>query len=236
MITVAVVNTKGGVGKTTIAASLAVRAAQERFRDGKAMRKARVAIVDLDPQNSLGLWWKRRPRLKDDESPCLFTGVTDAADAVERANLAGYEWCILDGPPAFLTTVEDMIKAADLALIPVKPSTTDLYATQDTVVLARKSGKPFLLVFNDVGPKEHVAKKARQDLFSKDLPFAKADIVHRVSHITGMNAGKTAAEVNGGKDKQAAGEIDSLWNDVKKAAAEAVKAGAKAEVVVVHGG
>jgi chromosome partitioning protein len=231
MITVAVVNTKGGVGKTTLAAALAVRASQERVSEGRSKtRPARVAMVDLDPMGSLAAWWNRRPKrqLKDgeEESPYIFTGASDAPDAVERAERDGWEWCFLDGPPAFLVTVEEMISAADFTLIPIKPSMADVLATQDTIVLARKSGKPFLCVINDVGPTEKVAEKIRQDLFSGDLRdhIAEADIVHRVSHIKGMNAGKSAAEVDGGRDKQAAKDIENLWKQVKAAAIKAAKA------------
>ena len=50
MLTIAVTNTKGGVGKTTLAASLAVRAAQDKFTGGAPYR---VALVDLDPMRDL---------------------------------------------------------------------------------------------------------------------------------------------------------------------------------------
>jgi chromosome partitioning protein len=224
MIAIAVVNSKGGVGKTTLAAALAVRAA----RDSKL-----VAMVDLDPQKSLVEWWKRRGRT---ENPTIFEGVEAAADAVERADMAGYEWCFLDGPPAFLTVLEEMVSAADFTLIPVKPSVVDLLATEDAVVLARDAGAPFLCAFNDVGVQERVVEKAREVLSTNDIPIADTQIVHRVSHITGMNAGKSAAEVNGGRDTKAAEEIDRLWQEVKAAATKAARARrAKTARAVSHG-
>ena len=219
MITIAIVNTKGGVGKTTLAAALAVCASRQ---------SKRVCMVDLDPQKSLVKWWRRRPKKKQDESPTVFTDVDEAADAVERAQLAGYDWCFLDGPPAFLTTIEEMIAAADFTLIPIKPSLTDLLATEDAVVLAHEAGKAFMCVFNDVGPKERVVDKARQLLFNSDVPMAETAIVHRVSHITGMNAGKTAAEINNGRDTAAAKDIEDLWREVRSAATKAARFRAKA--------
>jgi chromosome partitioning protein len=223
MITIAVVNSKGGVGKTTLAAALAVCAAKE----GKDKR---VCMVDLDPQKSLVEWWKRRG--KGAESPTIFQGVDSATEAVDRAAQSGWDWVFLDGPPAFLTVIEEMITAADLALIPVKPSVADLLSTEDAVVLARGAGTAFLCVFNDVGPKEKVVDVARQALFSNNVPIAETVLIHRVSHITGMNAGKSAAEVNRGKDTAAAAEIAALWQEVKAAAIKAAKARAKA---VAHG-
>ena len=75
MHVIAVVNTKGGVGKTTLAAALAVRAAQE---------SKRVAMVDMDPQKSLVEWWARRGR---SENPTIFEGADTARDAVEALSL-----------------------------------------------------------------------------------------------------------------------------------------------------
>jgi chromosome partitioning protein len=219
MITIAVAGSKGGTGKTTLSAALAVRAAQ----DGK-----RIALVDLDPQKSLVQWCQRRGVAADDERFCIFTGVDTAADAVERADLTGWDWVILDGPPAFIQVMKDMIEIADFTLIPVKPSMLDLLATQDAVALAREAGAAFLVVVNDAGANElKVVESTREFLLNYGVPIADVPIVHRVSHITAMTVGKTAAEVNGGKDAKAAAEIDALWAQVKAAATKAARARAK---------
>lgn len=215
MITIAVVNTKGGVGKTTLSAALAVRAAQ----DGK-----RVAIVDMDPQKALIGWWKRRGPAQSD-SPCLFEGPDTAHDAVEALGLNGWDIIIMDGPPAFLTVIQEMIEVADLALIPVKASAVDLLATQDAVALAREAGVSFLVAFNDVGQKEKVVDRAREFLMNVNVPLASTQITHRVSHISAMTVGKSAAEVktSKGKDEAAAAEINALWLEVEAAATMAAK-------------
>ena len=73
MIVISVVNTKGGVGKTTLASALAVRASQE----------GRVAMVDLDPQRSLIKWWKRRG---PSDNPEIFEGPETARRADGNAH------------------------------------------------------------------------------------------------------------------------------------------------------
>ena len=78
-----------------------------------------------------------------------------------------------------------------------------------------------------MGPTEKVVESAHKFLFSHDVPIADTAIVHRVSHITAMTVGKSAAEVNNGKDAKAAAEIDALWSEVKAAATKAARARAK---------
>ena len=215
MHVVAVVNSKGGVGKTTIASALAVRAARE---------SPRVAMVDLDPQRSLVEWWRRRGKT---QNPTIFDGVDTAAEAVERLSQTGWDWVIVDSPPAFLRVIEEVIAAADLAVIPIRASILDLLATQDAVVLAQKVSTPFLCVLNDVNSRDKLADEARSTLFTAGMPIADTNISHRVSHVAAMTAGKSAAEVNGGKDKAAAAEIDALWLEVKAAVLAATKGKAK---------
>lgn len=77
MITIAAVNSKGGVGKTTLTSALAVRAAED---------SPRVAMVDMDPQKSLVEWWKRRGK---SDNPTIFEGAFTAGDAVEALTLDG---------------------------------------------------------------------------------------------------------------------------------------------------
>ena len=126
MIVIAVCNTKGGVGKTTIAASLAVRAAKE---------SPRVALLDLDPQGSLTQWWNRRGQSLNPE---VMRGVETASDGVDAVQQLGYDWLIIDTPPAFLQLIIDTIDVADLVVIPIKASSIDVAASEDAVALSRE--------------------------------------------------------------------------------------------------
>jgi chromosome partitioning protein len=217
MLTIAVTNTKGGVGKTTLAATLAVRAAEEKFKGGTHYR---VALVDLDPMKGLVAWWQRRGRT---ENPTIFEGAETAADAVERLEMDGWDICIMDSPPAFLTVIDEMIRVADLTIIPSKASMLDIMGMADMLTLANQADAAHLVVFNDVGPSEKALASARKMLAGEKIPMAKTHITHRASHVSGMAAGKTAAEINKGRDTAARGEIDALWQEVKSAAVKAAK-------------
>src|SRR5262245_35072786 len=228
MLSISVVNSKGGVGKTTITASLAVHAAQE---DGA---KPRVAIVDRDPPKSLIEWWKRRGKPQGQPGhPTILEGVDSAIDAVERAEQSGlYDIVFLDGPPAFLATMEEIIAAADFTLIPVKPSIVDLLATEDAVVLARDAASGYAVVFNDIAANEKAAEKARSILFNNHIPICDTEIQHRAAHVTAMNMGKSAAEVKSDKGaKSAAENISDLWDEIRPLIIKAAKQRAKRKAV-----
>lgn len=217
MIVIAVCNTKGGVGKTTLTASLAVRAAKE---------SKRVALVDLDPQASLTAWVERRGA---PDNPTVLRDVDTASEAVERLEQTGWDWVFIDTPPAFLQLLQDAIAAADFVIVPMKPSALDVAASQEAVVMAREESKPHLVVLNDVEPRWKETQKTRAYLEESEVPVARTAIAHRSSHVAGMTVGKSAAEVNKGRDDKAVEEIEALWHEVKAAARKAAKGKAKAK-------
>jgi chromosome partitioning protein len=207
MIVIAVVNTKGGTGKTTLSAALAVPAAKE---------SARIAMVDLDPQKSLVAWWRRRGST---DNPTIFEGADTAADAIEALKQTGWDWVFLDGPPNLLSRTQEMIASADFVLIPVKASMLDLLASEGAIAISRDEGAEFAVVFNEVNPRERIIEKGREILSHLGVPYFGTAIARRASHITGMATGKSAAEINGGRDTAAAAEIEALWQELKRAAA-----------------
>src|SRR3990170_3172377 len=110
---ISIVSGKGGVGKTTLASALAVRATREN------KGRARVAMVDLDPQASLAAWWKRRG---SSNNPEIFANVDTASEAIERLLLTeAPDYCFIDTPPAFVATMQDAVANADIVIIPLRP-------------------------------------------------------------------------------------------------------------------
>lgn len=213
MNVVAVVNTKGGVGKTTITSALAVRAVQ----DGN-----RVVMIDLDPQHSLHEWWKRRGQ---PDNPRVIADVDTASAGLDAIKGDAATWVFIDTPPAFLTVIEDAVSAATFNLIPVKTSVGDLQATEDAVVLCQNAGSAFAVVINDVVHTDMKFAESTEAILRKaSIPVCKTVLGHRGSHIAAATVGKTAAEVNGGKDTKAVDEVDALWREVKAAVRKAAKA------------
>lgn len=211
MLCIVIVNSKGGVGKTTLTAALAVRAAAE---------SKRVAAVDLDPQHSLAEWWHVRAG-GDADNPRVFADENDAGEAREKLELDGWDWVLMDGPPSHLNKVREMLAAADFAVIPVKASALDVLATVEAVELARQRGVAHFCVLNECSS-DRLAREAREQLTACRVPVASTEIAHRIGHVVSMGSGKTAAEL-GAKGATAAAEIDALWSEVKAAARKAAR-------------
>ena len=209
MHVIGLLNSKGGVGKTTLAAALAVRAAKD---------SRRVCLVDLDPQESTLGWWRRRG---DPDNPNLFRGASRASEAIEALELDGWDWVFLDGPPGSLEVSEDAAAQCTLVVIPVRASGLDIDASREIVGLCEDAGTAFVVVINAVkgGARDRLAEAARGILANYSLPVAEEAITQRNAYITAAMAGQTGAE----KDAAAAAEIDALWKEIKAAALKAAR-------------
>ena len=139
MTIVAIVSQKGGSGKTTLSVNLA--AAAEVFG-------AVALIIDTDPQATASQWgaWRsdRAPEVIDSAPPRIQAKVGAA-----REQGAGF--IVIDTPPHADSAASRAVEAADLVLIPCRPSAFDLAATKTTVSLVRLFDKPAYVVFT-AGP------------------------------------------------------------------------------------
>jgi chromosome partitioning protein len=204
---IALANPKGGVGKTTIATALAVRAAEE---------SRRVALLDLDPQESLASWWTRRGKTKN---PKLFE-VDAAVEAIELLVSEGWEWVFVDTGPARIDLIESGIVVADLVLIPTRPSAFDIEQTAICVELCENHGKPHAFVFNHASSGTKLTKSSMQFLRKGGSTVIETPITFRPAYMAAVTVGKSGPEVE--KGDAARKEIEALWVAVKKILAEKV--------------
>lgn len=130
MVIYSFVNQKGGVGKTTLAISVAAE---------QARRGARVLLIDADPQGSALDWQAQRGRL---EHPPLLTVVGFPRDTIHREidQLgAGYDTIVIDAPGRIEAVARAVIMASDVVVIPVQPSPYDVWASADVLALLEQS-------------------------------------------------------------------------------------------------
>jgi chromosome partitioning protein len=192
---------KGGAGKTTLSAHLAVEA--ERTGAGP------VAVVDTDPQGSLADWWNQRAA----ETP-LFAAVAIGrlADHMTALRREGVNLVVIDTPPAFVDTIRAAIAVADLILIPARPSPHDLRAVGVIVEMAEDLKKPFGFVVNGATPRTTIALEAVQAL-AQHGRVAPVIVHQRIDFAASMVDGRTAGEVNA--RSRSAEEITALWKYIK---------------------
>lgn len=184
---ITVAQQKGGSGKTTLAAHLAV---------GFRAQGLKVALVDLDPQGSLGRWFMTRAETMPDACEGL-DFATSSAWGVSfecRKLSAANDIVIIDTPPKADSDLRPALRVADLVLVPVAVSHVDLWATEGVLDLANRENRQTLLVMNRTRSGTRLGmevQKAAQDLGAE---VAKAALAHRVGYAEAMGKGLCAQE------------------------------------------
>jgi len=207
MNTVALLARKGGAGKTTCAIHMGVLAQQSGLR---------VLFFDLDPQRSLSTWWQSRAA----ETPGLIE--TDARRLPELLKVAkadGYDLAMVDTPPAVTFDTTRVASAADLVLIPLRPSILDIYAVTSTVEVVRATGTPSLMVLNACpaprGDQEAATTvEARKALVGMPADLATASLAQRIDYTRALNGGEAVNEFAPGS--KAAQETQQLWAEIQE--------------------
>jgi len=204
---------KGGTGKTTICANLAVEA--EARGDGP------VAVIDVDPQGTLSKWWNRRQA----DTPALVEiDVADIDAQLRMLQERGTQLVIVDTPGAITSHVRAVIRAADLVLIPSRPSILDIETLYEFCDVVEGERRPMTFVLNAVKPKTRISSDAIRGL-SGFGTVAPTELVDRVDYSGSFNDGRSAGELAPGS--KANQEISELWNYVNARLRKSAKAASR---------
>jgi len=201
---------KGGAGKTTLAAHIAVALSQKGNR---------VAVIDIDPQGSLTHWHKiREERFGEGYTGLSFTAVSGWRVGGEVSRLRRQcDYVIIDSPPHTETEARSAIRSADIIVIPVQPSPTDLWATKATLELAKNEKIPVRVVLNRVAANSRLAQT-----IASELPeLTKTTLGNRVLFAASLMEGRCATEVD--PSSAAAQEIKSLVKEISALIADPVE-------------
>lgn len=202
---IAVLNQKGGVGKTTLSVNLAA---------ALALAGKRLLLIDADPQGSALDWQAAR------SGESLFPVVGMAKPTLHKdvpGLAAGYDHVVIDGPPRVNELAKSAILAADLVLIPVQPSPYDVWAAEEIVkliqevALYKESLRSVFVVTRKIG-NTAIGRDVAEALKEYPFPLAATAIGQRVVFAESAASGLSVLEAD--PKGPAAKEIRSLIREL----------------------
>jgi chromosome partitioning protein len=168
----AVVNLKGGTGKTTSATALAM----------SLSARGRTLLIDADPQGS-ALAWSEEAAFP---FPTIGLPVRDLHVRLLQLG-ADYDHVVIDTPPGVPPIVRSSVLAADTVLIPLSPSGVELRQIGPTFELLAdlEPHTPVLRVLlTQVHPRTVASRVARELLERAEVPLLKSEVPHRQGYRT----------------------------------------------------
>lgn len=203
---ITVAQQKGGSGKTTLAANMAV----ELLARGHS-----VALLDTDPQGSLGRWFLERRDRSDPEAEEALEFSTSSAwgASYESEKLKRHhDFVLIDTPPKIDSDLRPALRVADLVLVPVATSHVDLWATEGVLDLARREKRAALIVMNRTRPNTRLSLEVAEAAAQLDAGVADAQLANRVAYAETLGQGLGVSEHS--RSAPARVEIAALVDEV----------------------
>jgi chromosome partitioning protein len=198
MKTLAIISQKGGAGKTTLALNLAVAA---------ELAGIPTVVFDLDPQASSSGWKDSRA----EESPAVLSlHSARLGHYIDTARDNGAKLVIIDTAPHSQKDALDAAQAADLILIPCKPSLVDLRAISSSVKIAQLAGKPAVAVLTQTQARGGLTEDAGAAILDYGIPLAPISIGNRMAFVHAFTLGKGVMETE--PTSKAGEEISALYS------------------------
>ena len=183
---ITVAQQKGGSGKTTVVVNLATAL----LAQGKS-----VAVLDTDPQGSLGKWFMKREDELGENEKLHFSTATPWGIAYELRTLTKLaDYVIVDTPPKADSDLRPALRAADLVLIPVATSHVDLWAVEAVLDLTERAEKPALMVMTRARPGTRLAADVAEKAAEMQAMVATGAMANRVVYAETLGQGRSVLE------------------------------------------
>jgi chromosome partitioning protein len=183
---ITVAQQKGGAGKTSLAAHLAVAWSQ---------KPQRVALFDLDPQESLTTWFKVRQEKMGEGNTLALIPTTPwrlGAEVARASREAGI--IVIDSPGVIDASAKAAIRASDLVVVPLQLSPMDVWASKNMVELLTAENAAAMLVLNRVPYRARLADELILELKKGKTPIARSALGNRIAFAASLMEGKGITE------------------------------------------
>lgn len=203
---IAILNQKGGVGKTTLATNIASKL---------HLDKERVLLIDSDPQGSARDWHAAG----NSEIPVVGMDRPTLEKDIQKIS-NNFDWVIIDGAPQLTDMAISAIKCADVIIIPVQPSPYDIWASSDIVEIIKErqhltDGKPqALFCISRKIASTSLSKEVVEALENYGLSVLKSSTSQRIIYAKSAAEGKSVFEAL--KGTEAAQEIAKIVDEIKE--------------------
>jgi chromosome partitioning protein len=203
---IAVINQKGGTGKTTLALNLAAGLS----------RRGAVHVVDADPQRSVTQWVGMGGG--NSGLPGVAQLVGNPTAVLEKL-MRNHRYVVVDCPPMVQgETVATIMHMAHQVLIPALPSPIDLWASVDMAVAVNEAKKhnPRLgayLVLNQLEIRNALSRDMREAVAGFDVPVLTASMQRRAAYRTAAIEGQSVYGL-GKRGMQAVGDIEAIIEEI----------------------
>ena len=198
-------NQKGGSGKTTLSANLAVLWSNSGYK---------VAVIDADAQNSLTYWLEARKKYYGEDDIGITSYNFDVRNLKEEIKQikSKYNFIIIDSPPSITFDTIQIIKASDRVFVPVQPSPLDVMATVPFLNLVKQEKKNPIIFLNRVMPRVRLTEAMILRLRYAGAKIARSRISSKVLFAETFSVGRGVIDISVTSD--AAKEIINAGNEI----------------------
>lgn len=205
----AFVNSRGGVGKTTSSINIATAFAREGNR---------TVLIDHDPRQGTASRWKREADDigNENEVPVIKveSGITRVVNDLKQV----YDVIVIDGPAYLDNSNTALIASADVVVLPIQPSQTDLWAVKTALGWIEErqiitGGTPLAyFLLNRCHPDERVNTAELEGLKEFGVPILNTRMVNRINYSRTLKEGTTVFSLPA--NDKARQEIKAIYEEL----------------------